>query len=136
MHVLVSGWFSFEQMGATAGDLIARDIVCSWLAENDITYDIAVASPFLVPGGVEWEKTSPLNYTDVVFVCGPFGNGWPVTDFLSHFSGARLTGVNLSLLQSLEEWILSRSYVNATVHELPIRTLLFTLLLPQYQLSG
>jgi hypothetical protein len=27
--VLVAGWFSFEQMGATAGDLLARDVACA-----------------------------------------------------------------------------------------------------------
>jgi hypothetical protein len=31
MKILVSGWFSFEQMGATAGDLYSKDIVCQWL---------------------------------------------------------------------------------------------------------
>ena len=28
MRILVAGWFSFEDMGATAGDIIARDIAC------------------------------------------------------------------------------------------------------------
>ena len=31
MKCLVAGWFSFEQMGATAGDLLAKDLVCSWV---------------------------------------------------------------------------------------------------------
>ena len=31
MKTLVAGWFSFEQMGASAGDLLARDLVCEWL---------------------------------------------------------------------------------------------------------
>ena len=33
MRALVAGWFSFEEMGATAGDLLARDVVCGWLDE-------------------------------------------------------------------------------------------------------
>jgi hypothetical protein len=37
-------------------------------------------------------------------MCGPFGNGWPVTDFLSRFAGIKLVGINLSMLQALEEW--------------------------------
>src|SRR5258706_8699885 len=102
MHILVAGWFSFEKMGATAGDIIARDLVSSWLEEAGITYDIALASPF--EGGINWEETDPHRYTDVVFVCGPFGNGWPVTEFLKYFSGCRLTGINLSMLQSPQEW--------------------------------
>jgi hypothetical protein len=102
MRVLVSGWFSFEKMGATAGDIIARNLVCSWLEEREIAYDVALVPPF--EGGINWKNANPHHYTDVVFVCGPFGNGWPVTEFLAYFSGCRLTGINLSMLQSPEEW--------------------------------
>lgn len=104
MRVLVSGWFSFKNMGTTAGDLIARDIVCDWLKEANITYDVAIESPYAFQGGVEWEKVNPLYYTDLIFVCGPFGNGWPITEFLSFFSNCRLVGINLSLLESLDQW--------------------------------
>lgn len=103
-HALVAGWFSFEDMGTTAGDLIARDLVCTWLQEANITFDIATAEPFLCEGGLNWQEADPKRYTDIVFVCGPFGNGWPLTDLLHHFSTARLIGVNLSLLQSLNSW--------------------------------
>jgi hypothetical protein len=103
-HVLVAGWFSFEYMGATAGDLIARDMVCDWLQEVCITYDIAVATPFQLPGGVNWQEVDPHCYTDVIFVCGPFGNGFPLTDFLNLFSNSRLIGVNVTMLQSLDTW--------------------------------
>lgn len=102
MRVLVSGWFSFEQMGATAGDLYAKDIVCRWLDKAGVPYDVALDMPF--QGGVNWQETDPENYSHIIFVCGPFGNGWPVTDFLNRFSGMRLIGINLSMLQALEEW--------------------------------
>ena len=102
MKVLVTGWFSFEQMGATAGDLYARDLLCEWLEQADIMYDVAVAAPFT--GGVDWQRVVPEDYTHVVFVCGPFGNGWPITEFLPRFASSRLVGVNLSMLESLEKW--------------------------------
>jgi hypothetical protein len=102
MRVLVSGWFSFEQMGATAGDLYAKDIVCQWLEQAGVPYDIAYDEPF--QGGVKWNMTDPATYSHVIFVCGPFGNGWPVADFLDHFAGIKLIGINLSMLQALEEW--------------------------------
>jgi len=104
MQILVAGWFSFNGMGATAGDFISRDIVCSWLKEAGLTFDIALAEPLALEGGVDWRKLDAERYSHVVFVCGPFGNGWPLTEFLSAFSNARLIGVNLSLLQPLEEW--------------------------------
>lgn len=102
MKVLVAGWFSFEEMGATAGDLMVRDVICRWLDEADVRYSVAHAAPF--PGGIRWEEADPSDFDAVVFACGPFGNGPPVTDFLAHFAGCSLVGVNLSMLQSLQEW--------------------------------
>ncbi len=102
MKILVTGWFSFEQMGATAGDLLARDLVCDWLAQASIAFDTAVTPPF--SGGVDWHAVDPEGYSHIVFVCGPFGNGPPLTEFLERFRHCRLFGLNLSMLQSLEEW--------------------------------
>jgi hypothetical protein len=102
MKVLVAGWFSFPAMGATAGDLLVRDVVCGWLEEAGRPYDVAVAPPFVA--GVDWAAVDPREYSDVVFVCGPFGNGWPITEFLDRFAGRRLIGINLSMLETLETW--------------------------------
>jgi hypothetical protein len=102
MKFLVAGWFSFEQMGATAGDLMARDVACEWLENAGIAFDIATAPPFT--GGIPWRTADPSAYSHVLFVCGPFGNGEPVTAFLNHFSGRKLIGLNLSMLQHLSEW--------------------------------
>lgn len=104
LHVLVAGWFSFKGMGTTAGDIIARDAVCNWLKEAGISFQVAAIDAFALPGSVEWTECEASRFTDVFFICGPFGNGWPVTDFLQHFKDCRLTGINLSLLQSLEQW--------------------------------
>jgi hypothetical protein len=104
MRVLITGWFSFDDMGATAGDMIARDIVCEWLKEANVKADVADSPLFPYAGGINWRHTDPNDYTDILFVCGPFGNGWPVTELMAHFSNCRLLGLNLSLLQSLDEW--------------------------------
>ena len=102
MRVLIAGWFSFEKMGVTAGDIIARDIVVDWLTAAGISFDIALARPF--EGGVRWNTIDPDHYSHVIFVCGPFGDGWPITEFLDKFSACRLFGLNLTMLQSLDEW--------------------------------
>jgi hypothetical protein len=99
---LITGWFSFEQMGATAGDLLARDLACEWLQRAGYPYDVALAPPF--HGGVNWRLADPGAYSHVVFVCGPFGNGEPLTMFLERFGGCRLVGLNLTMLESLETW--------------------------------
>ena len=102
MRVLVAGWFSFEQMGATAGDLMARDVTCEWIHRAGLEYDVAHAPPFR--DGVDWRSIDPERYSHVVFVCGPFGNGPPVTEFLDRFAGRKLIGLDLSMLQHLDEW--------------------------------
>jgi hypothetical protein len=102
VKTLVAGWFSFEEMGASAGDLIARDIVCEWLERSGHPYDVALAPPF--SGDVDWALVDPEAYSHVVFVCGPFGNGKPIVEFLQHFSGCRLIGLNLTMLESLNTW--------------------------------
>jgi hypothetical protein len=101
-RTLVTGWFSFEQMGASAGDLMARDLACAWLEQAGRTYDVALAPPFT--GGVDWRTLDPGDYSHVVFVCGPFGNGEPLTGFLERFAGRRLVGLNLSMLEPLDAW--------------------------------
>jgi hypothetical protein len=102
MKTLVAGWFSFERMGATAGDLLARDLVCERLAGTGHDFDIATAPPF--DNGVDWRSVKASDYSQVVFVCGPCGNGPPLNEFLSHFDRCRMIGVNLSMLQPLEQW--------------------------------
>src|SRR5439155_23727038 len=38
LKILVAGWFSFDDMGATAGDLLARGVVEDWLREAGYGY--------------------------------------------------------------------------------------------------
>ncbi len=102
MKVLVTGWFSFELMGTSAGDLLARDLICDWLKDADVGYDIAVATPF--SGGIDWRDCKADDYSAVIFFCGPFGNGPPLIDFLEYFSKLPLIGLNLSMLQGLDAW--------------------------------
>ena len=104
MRVLIAGWFSFYDMGATAGDMIARDIVLQWLKEVNIDADVADSAKFPYEGGVDWRLADTSIYTDLLFVCGPFGNGWPVTNLLERFNHCRLLGLNLSMMESLDVW--------------------------------
>lgn len=102
MKTLVVGWFSFEEMGASAGDLMARDLACEWLSSAGHNVEVAVAPPFT--DGIDWRGAAPADYSHVVFVCGPFGNGEPVTEFLDKFRGIPLIGLDLTLLEPLESW--------------------------------
>ena len=53
MKALVAGWFSFQGMGTTAGDLMVRDVVCDWLEAAGFMYDVAIASPFAHERGID-----------------------------------------------------------------------------------
>jgi hypothetical protein len=63
---------------------------------------VATVPPFT--GGVDWRAVNPADYTDVVFVCGPMGNGWPIPELLARFAGARFIGINLTMLEALDVW--------------------------------
>src|SRR5262245_35034164 len=102
MRALVTGWFSFEGMGATAGDLLARDVVRGWLERADLPHDVAVALPFR--DGVSLAKVDPGRYTHLLFVCGPFGDDGRTRGLLGRFAHCRRIGVNLSMLHDLAEW--------------------------------
>ncbi len=97
-RTLVAGWFSFPDTGATAGDLMAMQVVRSWLDGAHIPYDVALAPRY--GHGVEWGSADPQRYSHVVFVCGPFYR----SDLLRRFEGSRLVGVDLSMVDPIEGW--------------------------------
>jgi hypothetical protein len=102
-NTLVIGWFSFEGMGATAGDIIAKDIACAWLLKIGIVPRVAMLKP-TAPNEVATANVVPDEYDDVVFVCGPIGDGPPLNSFLDRFPNARKFALNVSLLQQRDEW--------------------------------
>lgn len=102
MKVLVAGCFSIEGGGATAGDLLAAELVCDWLDLVGCPYDIAVIYPFR--GGIDLRLADPKNYSHAIFVCGPFGRERGGDDFLKRFASCRTIGIDLTMLEPLEEW--------------------------------
>jgi len=102
MRVLVCGWFSFEPMGATAGDLQSRDVACRWLDEASVDHDVALAPVFAA--GLDWRTADAARYSHLLFVCGPLDpNREPVAGMLERFRGARLIGLDVSVPRPLEE---------------------------------
>jgi hypothetical protein len=56
----LTGWFSLQQMGATAGDLLVRDLVSDWIRRAGASCDMAVAPPF--SDGVDRRAVNPAEY--------------------------------------------------------------------------
>ena len=100
---LVVGWFSFELMGATAGDIIAKDVVCNWLCEIGIEPRVAVVEASS-PEEICTSMVCPEDFQNVVFVCGPIADGPPLNIFLDKFPNARKFAINVTLLQERREW--------------------------------
>jgi hypothetical protein len=101
-RVLVAGWFSWPNASATAGDLLARDVACGWLEQAGRSYDVANAPAF--GPGIDWQRADPASYTDVLFVCGPVHSATPILDLLSRFPSCRLIGLDVSMIEPVENW--------------------------------
>lgn len=69
-RILLTGWFSFPDGEATAGDVLALNRVEETLRRAGLAYDIAW-SPGFRPGGLHLEDCRPGRYDQLVFVCGP-----------------------------------------------------------------
>jgi hypothetical protein len=95
-RVLLAGWFSIEGGGATAGDILVRDVLCEWLREERVPYDIA-QTPDL-GSGVDWFRVSPERYTHFIFVCGPVGPDLAVRELIDRFGSCRRAAINVSLI--------------------------------------
>jgi hypothetical protein len=101
-RALVAGWFSLDRQGATAGDMRAAELVRGWLLEAGTRCEVALGEPF--EGGVRWDEVRPSRYDAVFVVCGPMDQGMPIAELVKRFSGRRLVGVNVTLLQRLDSW--------------------------------
>jgi hypothetical protein len=101
-RVLVAGWFSYPDGHATAGDLLIQQLVCEWLGQVGIQYDVALAAPFA--DGVNWQRVDPRCYSHVMFLCGPFEKGPLEQAFLKRFERCIKVGINLSMFEPLDDW--------------------------------
>jgi len=94
MRVLVTGWFSFDEVIATIGDELGADVVVGWLAEAGIEHDVAWA-PYL-QRGPDWRELDPADYTHLVFVSGPLMDMSLIQELTAAFAAAQRWAVNVS----------------------------------------
>ncbi|AZM59238.1 MULTISPECIES: polysaccharide pyruvyl transferase family protein [unclassified Streptomyces] len=69
-RVLLTGWFSFRDGEATAGDVLAVRRVEEVLRASGTPYDVAW-SPAFLPDALHLDSVRPGDYSHLVFVCGP-----------------------------------------------------------------
>ncbi|MCZ2850075.1 polysaccharide pyruvyl transferase family protein [Modestobacter sp. VKM Ac-2978] len=96
MRVLVTGWFSFDEVIATIGDELGADAVVGWLTEAGIDHDVAWA-PYL-QRGANWRDLDPADYTHLVFVSGPLSDTPLLRELTAAFADAQRWAVNVSVV--------------------------------------
>lgn len=70
MRVLITGWPSFLNGEATAGDVLAMEAVQETLARAGVAAELAW-SPVFRPSGPSLAEAEPGRYTHLIFACGP-----------------------------------------------------------------
>ncbi|RZQ60229.1 polysaccharide pyruvyl transferase family protein [Amycolatopsis suaedae] len=96
MRVLLTGWPSFVDGEATAGDLLSMRRVADALAALGVPAD-QVHSPNLYPGGPDLATVDPDAYSHLVFACGP-AHGEQVRALHRRFARCRRIAVGVSVV--------------------------------------
>lgn len=91
---LIAGYFSYKNRCATFGDTEALRVVCDWLEEIDIPFDIA-CHPVNGIAGLDLLALDPRPYSIFIYVCGPWNED--NNAILKKFQDCLKIGVNLSL---------------------------------------
>ncbi|NEK57318.1 polysaccharide pyruvyl transferase family protein [Geodermatophilus sabuli] len=137
MRVLVTGWFSFDEVIATVGDELGADVVTGWLHELGVDHDVAWA-PYL-ERGVHWRDVDPSAYTHLVFVSGPLADRPLLRELSAAFAGSRRWAVNVSVVEDTARALFDRVWerdasgvarpdlaVEGSVPEAPVIAVAFT----------
>jgi hypothetical protein len=98
MRVLVTGWSSFLDGEATAGDVLSMEAVRDSLLEAGFGVDVAWSSR-LRADGLSLEDVDPKSYTHLLFVCGP-AHGWQVRQLHERFAHCRRLAVGVSIVMA------------------------------------
>lgn len=101
-RALIAGWFSWPGCNATAGDVMACEVLSNWLHDAGLPHDIARAAP--IQPVLDWKSLDPARYTHLFFVCGPFRDVLYAREILAAFSHCRKLGVNLSMIEKLADY--------------------------------
>ncbi|MEV6291588.1 polysaccharide pyruvyl transferase family protein [Streptomyces sp. NPDC051896] len=99
-RLLLTGWFSFRDGEATAGDVLAQRHASAELTRAGIRHDTAW-SPGFRPGELSLETARPEAYDTVLFVCGPV-HGPQVTTLHARFRTCRRLAAGVSVVDAAD----------------------------------
>ncbi|MEU1663665.1 polysaccharide pyruvyl transferase family protein [Streptomyces sparsogenes] len=98
MKVLLTGWFSFEDGEATAGDVLALHRVRAALDRTATPYDVAW-SPGYRADGLHLPEAAEGAYSHLVFLCGPL-HGPQVEELHRRFGRCVRIAVGASVIEA------------------------------------
>ncbi|WP_019545560.1 polysaccharide pyruvyl transferase family protein [Streptomyces sulphureus] len=96
VRALLTGWFSFLEGEATAGDVLALRRVEEVMRERRVPYDV-VWSPGFRPGALSFRDVEPGRYGLLLFVCGPL-HGPQVAGLHEEYAHCRRLAVGVSVI--------------------------------------
>lgn len=94
-RTLLAGWFSVPGGEATAGDLLAMELVRDDLESAGCAVDVVTNAGF--PTETGWDDLEPERYDTLVLVCGPL-HGDQLHAVVDRFPSARKIAVNVSVV--------------------------------------
>jgi hypothetical protein len=110
-RAIIVGHFSFPGSRGTFGDIEASEIVCDWLEESNIEFDVASNFEDGI-NGVDISLIDETKYGIFIFVCGPwYADGKIQSTLLKKFNHCLKIGVNLTTFEeglSGFDYLLSR----------------------------
>ncbi|HKC29972.1 MAG TPA: polysaccharide pyruvyl transferase family protein [Jatrophihabitans sp.] len=95
-RALIAGWFSFDEVIATVGDLSGGEVTAAWLSECGWACDVAMAQ--YMGAGVDWRAVDPDGYDLLVFTTGPLFEQPQLAALLERFAICERWAINVSLL--------------------------------------
>jgi polysaccharide pyruvyl transferase len=96
MRVLITGWPSFLNGEATAGDVLAMEAVSEALLAAGVPCELAW-SPVFRPSGPSLSEADPDRFTHLLFVCGPIF-GEQVQRLHERYANCRRIAVGVSVV--------------------------------------
>ncbi|MGR6968441.1 polysaccharide pyruvyl transferase family protein [Streptomyces cynarae] len=98
LRTLLTGWFSFVDGEATAGDVLALRRVEDVLRHQGIPYDVAW-SPGFRPSALHLDDVRPASYSHLIFICGPL-HGPGIEELHRRFAHCVRIAVGTSVLDA------------------------------------
>lgn len=97
-RALITGWFTFDEVIATVGDLVGGEVVERWLREAGFDCDVAIAQ--YMGYGVDWRAVEPADYDLLVFTTGPLVEHPSLLRLVERFNGVTRWAVNVSAVDA------------------------------------